>query len=125
MLHDRPFVRFAPGTAMSQVMREVSQSGWQDVFPVLDEGDKLVGMITPDLLRLLAAERELEPWLLAVDAMQPPVTVHRDHDLREASERMYTHGLRELLVVDDESRICGFIDEADIGQVYLDKLPTA
>src|SRR5690606_30121688 len=71
--HD--FKSFSPGTPVSAVMRAVSESAWQDVFPVIDEGGTIVGMITPELLRILAAERELEPWIVAADAMQAAVTV--------------------------------------------------
>ena len=118
LVSDRPFVSFGPATPMSQVIQQVSQTSWQDVFPVLED-DKLVGMITPELLRLVAAERDIEPWLLAADTMQPPVTVRPDENLRLASERMLSTGLRELLVVDDSSTICGFLDEAEIAQCYL------
>jgi len=122
MVSHRDFVVFEPGTPVSQVMTEVNRNNWQDVFPVVDADDTMRGMITPQLLRLLAAERDMEPWLVAADAMQPPVTIGPDDDLRVASERMLTHNLRELPVVGDDQRIHGFIDEADIGQVYLDHL---
>lgn len=55
-------------------------------------------------------------------AMQPAVTVRPADDLRLASERMIGHGLRELIVVDDQRRIRGFIDEAEIGRVYLERM---
>jgi CIC family chloride channel protein len=121
MIADRPFASFSPGTPVTEVMKRVYDASWQDVFPVVDDTGKLVGMITPELLRLLWAEREMEPWVLAVDAMQPPVNVRPSDDLRLASERMLTHGLRELLVVEDGT-IRGFIDEAEIGQIYLDRM---
>jgi CIC family chloride channel protein len=122
IVEDRPYMSFKPGTPVIKMIRDVSNAGWQDVFPIIDDNERLLGMITPELLRLLAAEREIETFLLAIDAMQPAVTVKLDEDLRTASERMLTHGLRELLVVDEDGAICGFIDEAEIGQIYLDRL---
>lgn len=116
------FASFSPGTPVTLVMQRVSERAWQDVFPVIDQGGELVGMITPELLRLVAAERDLEPWIVAADTMQAPVTIHARDNLRVASERMLTHWLRELLVVDDDSRICGFLDEQEIGQIYLSHL---
>jgi CIC family chloride channel protein len=122
MMRPPDYVQFKPGTPVAEVTRRVSETNWQDVFPVVDKNGQLVGMITPDLLRVLAAERDLEGWALAVDAMQPAVTVGPDDDLRVASERMLTHGLRELMVIDDSAHICGFIDEAEVGRTYLDRL---
>jgi len=117
-----PYVRFSLNTPVPEVLRKVGDCSWQDAFPVFDDSETIVGMITPDMLRVLAAERELEPWLLAADAMQTPVVVHADDDLRVASERMLTDGLREVIVVDDDGKIVGFVDEAEVGQVYLDFL---
>jgi CIC family chloride channel protein len=77
-------------------------------------------MITSDMLRILATERELEPWALAADAMQPAVTVRPEDDLRSATEAMLAHGVREVPVIDDTGRIVGFLDEADVGKAYLE-----
>jgi CBS domain-containing protein len=52
--------------------------------------------------------------------MQAAVHVTPEDDLRVASERMISHGLRELIVINEEGAIAGFIDEADIGQQYLE-----
>jgi len=116
----RQIVSFELGTPVARLIHDVAETSWQDVFPVLDKSGKLAGMITPRMLRLLAAERDVESWALAVDAMQPPVTVQGSDDLRVASERMLVHGLHELIVVDAEQHIIGIIDEAEINQTYLD-----
>ncbi len=118
----KEYASFTPATPIAVVMQRVSEQSWQDVFPVVDATGALVGMITPELLRLVAAERDLEPWIVAADTMQAPVTIHVRDNLRAASERMLTHGLRELVVIDDDARICGFLDEQELGQIYLKHL---
>lgn len=115
----RAFVTFAPATPASQVLREASDSAWQDAFPVIDEAGKLVGFVTSDALRVLTAEREIEPWMIAVDVMQPPVTIRETDDLRTATRAMIDHGLREVAVLGDDGRIVGFLDEADVARAYL------
>jgi CIC family chloride channel protein len=119
LISDRPYVAFTPETPMSQVIQEVAQTSWQDVFPVLEQG-KLVGIITSEMLRIFVAERDIESWTLAVDAMQPPLTAQCDDDLRQVSERMVEQGLREVPVVDDDGHIIGFLDEAEIAHTYLE-----
>jgi chloride channel protein, CIC family len=113
------FCSFQSGTPLQQVMEALTDYAWQDVFPVLDGEGRLCGMITPELLRLVAAERELQAFLVAADAMHEPVMVRPGDNLSRASEQMWTHGLRELLVVDEDGQIVGFLDETEISQVYL------
>ncbi len=119
LVRDRPFLSFSPGTPMSQVMHDVGETNGQDSFPVLDDDEKLVGMITPDSLRVMGAERDIEPWTLAIDAMRSPVTATVDENRRDVAERILAAGLRVVPVVDDEGRILGFIDESEVAQTYI------
>ncbi|MBW2455875.1 MAG: chloride channel protein [Deltaproteobacteria bacterium] len=119
MVHGRPFVSFGPGVPMTKVIHDVAEQSWQSSFPIVDDHDKIIGLITPEALRILAAEHDIEPWTVAMDAMSPPVTARQDEDLRAVSERFVSHGLGELPVVDGEGRIVGMLDEAQIAKTYL------
>ncbi|WP_437621778.1 chloride channel protein [Sorangium sp. So ce1151] len=119
MIEGRPLVTFAPGTPAGEMLRRAADASWQEVFPVLDGSRKMAGVITAELLRIIAVEHELERVTVAADAMQPPVAVTAADDLRKATEVMVAHGVRELPVVDGEGSIVGFVDEADIGKAYL------
>jgi CIC family chloride channel protein len=120
MTAGRSFVHFRPVDPASELIRKASDASWQDVFPVLDPAGKMVGMITSDVIRLIASDRELEPWTIAADAMQPPVAIGPQDDLRLATEKMLDNNLREVPVTSGEGRIVGFLDEADIRKAYLD-----
>ena len=119
MSHGDEFVYFDPGTPVPKLMQEVRANNWQDVFPVLDKEGKVIGMITPELLRLMAGDDDIAAFAVAHDPIQTAVHVKPEDDLRVASERMIAHGLRELMVINEEGTIAGFIDEAYIGQQYL------
>ncbi|HEX9101858.1 MAG TPA: chloride channel protein, partial [Polyangia bacterium] len=73
MTTGRPFVSFAPATPAREVLQRVSDTNWQDVFPVIDDG-KMAGMITAESLRALGSSPESQPWTVAADLMQVPVT---------------------------------------------------
>ncbi len=120
MIAGRPFVSFALATPVPEVLRLAADAGWQDVFPVLDEQGKMAGVITSDIVRLLATEREIESLTLAADAMQPPVAVRPEDDLRKATEVLLAQGVREVPVVDDSAVIVGFLDESEVGRAYLE-----
>jgi chloride channel protein, CIC family len=120
MIAGRPFVSFEPSTPAEVMIHRIAETGWQDVFPVLDKAGKMLGMITAESLRIVASEPELEKMTLAVDAMQPAVTVRMSDDLRTAIEAMVANAVRELPVVDGAGKILGFLDEADISRAYLE-----
>lgn len=116
---DRPFVSFSTGIRATEILRQVAGTTWQQVFPVRSDAGALLGVITADSLRIIAAERELEQMMVAADAMQPPVTVEIGADLRSAVEVMVTSSLREVPVLDESGRIVGLLDENDITRAYL------
>ncbi|HVY49111.1 MAG TPA: chloride channel protein [Minicystis sp.] len=120
MIQGRPFVSFEPSTPAAEMLRRVADTSWQDVFPVLDAAGKMLGFVTSDSLRIVAAEPELALVAVAADAMLPAVSLRGDDTLRAAAEAFVAHGVREIPVLDDDGKIAGFIDEADIGKSYLD-----
>jgi CIC family chloride channel protein len=118
MVKDRAFVAFEPRTVAAEVIRRVAESEWQDAFPVLDGDGKLKGVISADILRTMATDPDVGQFALADDMMAPPLSVKESDDLHTALEAILTHGVRELLVVDEKGRITGFLDEADITRAY-------
>ncbi|HEX8953262.1 MAG TPA: chloride channel protein, partial [Polyangia bacterium] len=119
MTTGRPFVSFAPATPAREVLQRVSDTNWQDVFPVIDLDGKMAGMITAESLRALGSSPESQPWTVAADLMQGAVTARAEDDLRSAAQTMLDKGLREIPVVAADGKILGFLDEADVAKAYL------
>jgi CIC family chloride channel protein len=119
MIADRPFVSFEPGTPASEMLPRIARASWQDTFPVLDGGGRMIGLVTAESLRILAGEPELMAMTVAVDAMAPAATVRVDDNLRTAAQVMVDNLLREVPVVDMAGRIVAFVDEAEVGKAYL------
>ena len=120
MSADRGYTSFAPNAPATELLRAQSDMAWQDVFPVIGADGSLVGMISAQTLRILAVERELQPFTVAADTMLPPVTVRPDDSIRKATQLMLEHELREVLVIDDAGHVLALLDEADIGKAYLE-----
>ena len=119
MTTGRPFVSFAPATPAREVLQRVSDTNWQDVFPVIDADGQMAGMITAESLRALGSSPESQPWTVAADLMQAAVTARAEDDLRSAAQTMLEKGLREIPVVAADGKILGFLDESDIAKAYL------
>jgi CIC family chloride channel protein len=118
LVKDRPFVVFARATPAVEVIHRVASGGWQDVFPVLSDDKSVVGVITTEILRTVMQEPEISAFAIADDLMVPPIVVGEGEDVNAALELLLLHGARELVVVDDEGRIVGFLDEAEITRLY-------
>jgi CIC family chloride channel protein len=119
MTYGRPFVTFTPQTTSVEMLLRVSESTWQDVFPVIDVNGLMVGLVSADAMRILSAERKEIPWMIAADIMHPPVSVRVDDDLRKATEQLIANGLRELPVLDADDAVVGFLDEREVARIYL------
>jgi len=120
IVRDRPYATFATRTPAGEVIQKAAQNAWQDVFPVLDESGKLVGIVLSDILRTIAANPDLGQFAIAHDLMIPPVSVSDTDDLQRAVEVILEHGLREIVVVGEGGRIVGFLDEGEITRFYHD-----
>jgi CIC family chloride channel protein len=118
VVRDRPYTSFSPRTQAREVIEKVAASEWQDAFPVLGPEGKVVGIVSADVLRTMATNPDLGAFALADDMMSTPISVRESDDLHAALETMLNNGVRELLVVDEQGRILGFLDEAEITQIY-------
>ena len=93
------FLRMA--TPSHQVIHQIAESSWQDVFPVVGKDGKMLGMVHTELLRTFASQPDFELVTVAADLMQAPLSVPDSENLHVAIELMLRHQLRELPIVDD------------------------
>ena len=56
---------------------------------------------------------------MADDMMTAPISVSATDDLHKALELMLANGMRELLVTNEEGKVLGVVDEAEITAAYL------
>ncbi len=97
-----------------QVLLQTSQSE----FPVVDEGDRPVGLLTrSDIIRAL---KELGPNAPVRQAMSAEIAiVDRRSPLEEAVRRMQEKSLPALAVVEPDGRLVGLISTETIGELML------
>jgi CIC family chloride channel protein len=119
LVRDRPLATFARNTPASEVIRVVANADFQDAFPVLNAEGQLVGVITAEILRTTAGDPEVSMLAVADDMMGPPLSVRDSDDLHNALEIMIANAMRELLVVDDDGKVVGVLDQTEITVAYL------
>jgi CBS domain-containing protein len=103
-------------------------------FPVLDDNDRVIGVVSEaDLLAkealeyaaprhggmLHARERSKAAAVTAADLMStPPVTVGPHETVPHAARLMYSRRVKRLPVVDEEGRLIGIVSRADVLSVF-------
>jgi CIC family chloride channel protein len=118
LVRGRPFAVFGQDTSAADVVRRVADARLQDVFPVLSSDESVVGVIRADVLRTVMQEPEISAIAIADDLMEPPIVVGVGEELKTALELLLTRDAREIVVVDDDGRIVGFLDAAEITKLY-------
>jgi CBS domain-containing protein len=122
--------RSAPYKEMAAMLHEQRVSA----FPVLDDDNKVVGVVSEaDLLTKEALEGTVPRTLLsrqervrkqvnaltAADLMTtPPVTIGPDEPVTRAARLMFDRRVKRLPVVGDDGRLIGILTRSDVLSVY-------
>jgi arabinose-5-phosphate isomerase len=103
-----------PSADFSALMREMSAKGL-GASAIVDAERRVLGIFTDgDLRRLIEKGVDLRA-LTAAEVMHPNPRTLRDTALAaEAAEQMEAHRITSLLVVDDQSRLCGAVNSNDL-----------
>lgn len=120
---DRPFKTVAPRMSVPELVQLVDATPDQDVFPVVEPGRGLQGLISVEALRVVAANPELHKVAVAADLMAPPVSVTLEQDLRSAAAVMIARDLRAVPVVERDGRIITLLDGHDIAAAVVQAPP--
>lgn len=112
-------VGFRASQSATEVIDAAEQAGRQQVFAVVDDANRLVGIIALEDLTHVADDPELGELVRAADIMRPAVSLRRGELASVALERMSAMSVRELPVVTEDDQVVGFVDEADIARAYL------
>lgn len=106
--------RVAPNAGFTELMREMSRTGF-GAAAITETGGRLLGIFTDgDLRRLIEKGADLR-GLRAGEVMHAnPLTIREDVLAVEAAELMDQRGITRLLVVDGQQRLCGAVNSNDL-----------
>jgi CBS-domain-containing membrane protein len=120
----------APYKEMAAMMHDQRVSA----FPVIDDGNKVTGVVSEaDLLTKAALEGTVPRTLLsrnervrkqtnavtAADLMtKPPVTIGADEPVTSAARLMFDQRVKRLPVVSDDGTLIGIVTRTDVLSVY-------
>jgi CBS domain-containing protein len=108
----------APGVPALELLRLAAEGRKQEVLPVLDREQHLVGLLLLGALEEMADDLREVPWVLAGDLMLPPASVGPGDDLQQAARVLLARSLRELPVTDAEGRLLALLGEQQIAAAF-------
>ncbi len=114
-----PHVTFVPGHTTRELIDLADTAGRQEVFPVLNEHQHLVGILTLEDLAMISSEPDLDALIRAADIMRTVAAIPEGMLVHEALDTILSAGVRELPVVDGEQRVLGMLDEAALAREYM------
>lgn len=87
-------------------------------LPVVDSGNKPVGVITDRDITCRTVARGRNPLELTVaDAMTAPAaTVFRDTSVEDCVRLMEDNQVRRMVVLDEDGTVCGMVAQADLAR---------
>jgi CBS-domain-containing membrane protein len=117
--------------AMAAMLHEQRVSA----FPVLDDHNKVIGVVSesdlltkealegtvPGMLQSMVSQREhaRASAVTAAELMtKPPVTIGPDEPVTQAARLMYSRRLKRLPVTSDDGTLIGIVSRADVLSVY-------
>ncbi|MEW6648024.1 MAG: CBS domain-containing protein [Pseudomonadota bacterium] len=104
----------AAGTSVAAAAARMAQEGHGCVI-VTDEAQRPAGILTErDVVRIGLEQRDPQQLTLTAVMTKPVLTISATTPLHAAMERMNKNGLRRLVVVDDEGRVCGLLGQRDV-----------
>ncbi len=114
----RGFVSLKPQDPLAEVSKLVERTP-QEVFPVLDEGGKLLGVVRLEKILSVMLNPKVYPLLVAFDLMESPDgMVTPDNDLAQAMANFEKFDLTHLPVCDASGEFQGFLARETIFSRY-------
>jgi len=112
-----PTLRY--NTPLSEMLLLFSERQ-DNYFPVVDDKNRIIGIISLRTARSILFENEVNHFLIAQDLMTTPVTVTPRESLRSALKKFIDYDYGQIPVVDfrDETRILGLLSHEHVIAAY-------
>lgn len=111
----------SPNLNLGELVKVVSKSR-RNLFPVIDENESLVGVLTLDDFRGIMFESERYEETFVSELMSPPpALIESDENMNEVMKKFQSTGAWNLPVVENGKYI-GFVSKSKLFSVYRRKL---
>jgi CIC family chloride channel protein len=114
IVRERKTVLLRQRQTIGQAADAIDAAPDQDVFPVIDDANKVIGLLSAESLRGFVAHGEARDVSIVADVAVAALTFHEHDDVRTAALALVRHDLRAAPVLDSLGRVVGMIDQHDV-----------
>jgi Zn-dependent protease/predicted transcriptional regulator len=88
---------------------------WKSAFPVINEDNQLVGMITTDAVfkkeKMEIENKKVKDLMIPVSEI---IVMDAEREVNDALKQLYRKGMSRIFIVDNQSRLLGLVSKTDI-----------
>lgn len=109
------FIAVKPDLKLSELIKEYFNVYYKSAFPVINNDNELVGMVTTDNVSN-KDEREIGEKKV-VDVMIPVsdlILMSQDKEVNDALKELFRKGMSRIFIVDKQSQLIGLVSKSDI-----------
>jgi IMP dehydrogenase len=113
-------IKVGPHQKIGEVMERIADRGYGfSTFPVVDENEKLLGLLPGRVVKARYAERLVSEAMTSRDQVYTLAEKDIIQDPIKVADKFFTEhmGIHKLLVVDDEDRLRGLFTLSDIERI--------
>ena len=112
---NRNFVAVKPDLKLSDLIKDYFNVYWKSAFPVINDDNELVGMITTDAIskidRIEIENKKVSDMMIPVSEL---IVMSPDKEVNDALNQLFRKGMSRIFIVDRQSQLIGLVSKSDI-----------
>lgn len=121
---EKNFIAIKPEMSLKTMLHQAVAKSKRNLFPVLNDDNELVGVLTLDDIREKMFDEELQESLLVEFLMHdaPDYIRYKQDSMKDVMERFQNTGAWNLPVIDENDKYIGFVSKSKMLTAYRRKL---
>ena len=112
---NRNFVAVKPDLKLSELIKDYFNIYWKSAFPVINDDNHLVGMITTDAVskkgRIEIADKKVADMMIPKSEL---IVMSPDKEVNDALKQLFRRRMSRIFIVDNQSQLIGLVSKTDI-----------
>ena len=112
---NRNFVAVKPDLKLSELIKDYFNIYWKSAFPVINDDNQLVGMITTDAVskkgRIEIADKKVADMMIPISEL---IVMSPDKEVNDALKQLFRKRMSRIFIVDNQSQLIGLVSKSDI-----------
>lgn len=112
---NRNFIAVKPDLKLSELIKDYFNIYWKSAFPVINDDNQLVGMITTDAVskkgRIEIADKKVADMMIPKSEL---IVMSPDKEVNDALKQLFRKRMSRIFIVDNQSQLIGLVSKSDI-----------